>query len=119
MVEDIERAEYIRHRDDNDQWQLIDVREDWEIEIASITGATVISMREILSRQFELDKESPVAVICHSGGRSGRVADFLFQQGFPKVANIAGGIDAWSLVVDSTVRRCWQNPAGKTMDRLD
>ena len=79
MVEDIEPAEYIRRRDDNDQWQLIDVREDWEIAIASIMGATVISMTEIPSRQLELDKERPVAVICHSGGRSGRVADFLFQ----------------------------------------
>lgn len=119
MVEDIEPAEYIRRRDDKDLWQFTDVREDWEIAIASITGATMISMKQIPSRQFELDKEHPVAVICHSGGRSGRVADFLFQQGFPKVANIAGGIDAWSVVVDSTVPRYWKNPAGKTMDRLD
>lgn len=105
MVEDIGPAEYIRRRDENDQWQLIDVREDWEIEIASVAGAIVMPMLEIPSRQFELDKERPVAVICHSGGRSRRVANFLFQQGFPKVANIAGGIDAWSLVVDSTVPR--------------
>jgi rhodanese-related sulfurtransferase len=64
-----------------------------------------IPMMEIPSRIREIDKECPVAVICHSGGRSGRVADFLSQQGFSKVANIVGGIDAWTQEVDNTIAR--------------
>ncbi|MDA0679016.1 MAG: rhodanese-like domain-containing protein [Proteobacteria bacterium] len=105
MVEDIAPAEFVRRRQENDRWLLIDVREIWEIEVAKIGTAVAIPMMEIPSRQGELDKARPIAVICHSGGRSRRVADFLFQQGFAEVVNIAGGIDAWSLEIDSTVPR--------------
>jgi rhodanese-related sulfurtransferase len=44
-------------------------------------------------------------VLCHSGGRSARVAEFLGRQGFARVANIEGGIDAWSRDCDPTISR--------------
>ena len=105
MFEELGPADFIRQRDSDGVWQLLDVREQWELDIASIAGAIRIPMMEIPSRKGELDPSRPVAVICHSGGRSGRVADFLSRQGFPRVANIAGGIDAWSREVDDTVPR--------------
>ena len=62
-------------------------------------------MAEIPSRQTELDADKPVAVLCHSGGRSAKVADFLAGLGFSRVANIAGGIDAWAQEVDNSLPR--------------
>ena len=47
----------------------------------------------------------PVAVMCHSGVRSAAVARYLVANGFEPVANIAGGIDAWSLEVDDAIAR--------------
>jgi rhodanese-related sulfurtransferase len=85
------------------EWQLVDVREAWEIEIASVQQSIHIPMAEIPSRQSELDADAPVAVLCHSGGRSARVAAFLCNQGFSRVANVAGGIDVAVLN-----RLCWK-----------
>ena len=64
-------------------------------------------MREIPSRVGELGgKEAGrVVVHCHPGGRSLRVTQYLRQQGFTQVQNMAGGIDAWSQQVDSSVPR--------------
>jgi len=88
---------------------VLDVREAWEIGTASIAAdgfsLVKIPMNQIPARLFELDRGQPVAVLCHHGGRSQRVAMYLEQQGFGQVANIAGGIDAWSREVDPTVPR--------------
>ena len=53
-----------------------------------------------------LDREQPVAVICHAGVRSWHFGSWLIEQhGFPNVWNVQGGIDAWSVEVDSSVPR--------------
>jgi rhodanese-related sulfurtransferase len=62
-------------------------------------------MNEIPQRLSELDPQRPVACLCHHGARSQRVAMFLASNGFDQVANIAGGIDAWTTEVDSSVPR--------------
>ncbi|MBI5276640.1 MAG: sulfurtransferase [Burkholderiales bacterium] len=90
--------------------QLVDVREPWELQTAAVQppegfDVVVIPMNEIPARVAELDPERPVACLCHHGARSFRVAMFLEQQGFAKVANIAGGIDAWSQELDPGVPR--------------
>ena len=82
--------------------QLLDVREDWETEIASIEGSLFIPMGELPERFAELQKTAPVVCICHHGVRSMQVAYFLEHQGFTQVANLAGGIDAWAREVDIT-----------------
>jgi len=64
-----------------------------------------IPMNEIPARIAQLDPERPVACLCHHGARSQRVAMFLVQNGFTRVANIAGGIDAWSAERDEGVPR--------------
>jgi rhodanese-related sulfurtransferase len=89
---------------------LLDVREPWELQTASVRPEegfelAAIPMNEIPARLTELDADRPVACLCHHGGRSQRVAMFLAQQGFSNVANIAGGIDAWSQERDATVPR--------------
>jgi rhodanese-related sulfurtransferase len=55
-----------------------------------------IPMQEIPARLAELPADRPIACLCHHGMRSQRVALFLAHQGYTDVANIAGGIDAWS-----------------------
>ena len=75
---------------------LLDVREPFEFEMAQIEGANLIPLGELPARWRELDREKEIFVFCHSGVRSARAAEFLREAGFLKVANVAGGIDAWS-----------------------
>ena len=88
---------------------VLDVREPWELQTASVRAdgfeLLAIPMNTIPARLAELDAGRPVACLCHHGGRSQRVAMFLAQQGFANVANIAGGIDAWSQERDPSVPR--------------
>ena len=82
---------------------LLDVREPWEFEKARIEGATLMPMRELPSRIAQIDETKEVVAICHHGGRSMQVAMFLEKQGFKRVHNLVGGIDAWSRTVDPAV----------------
>ena len=82
---------------------LLDVREPWELQTASVTpqGFTLVAIprNEIPGRLAELSDGQPelrIACLCHHGARSQRVAAFLNQNGFDQLANVAGGIDAWS-----------------------
>jgi rhodanese-related sulfurtransferase len=84
---------------------LLDVREPVELGIASVARARHIPMREIPARLAELDPDQPIVVMCHSGGRSRRVADYLSSNGFTVVFNLKGGIDAWSTEIDPQVPR--------------
>jgi adenylyltransferase/sulfurtransferase len=84
---------------------LLDVREPFEFEMARIEGANLIPLGELPTRWQELDREKEIFVFCHSGVRSERAAEFLRAAGFGKVANVAGGIDAWSQEVDPNVPR--------------
>lgn len=88
---------------------VLDVREPWERQTASVRAdgfeLVAIPMAEIPQRLGELDPDRPLACLCHHGARSQRVAMFLAQQGYGQVANIAGGIDAWSAERDPQVPR--------------
>ena len=79
---------------------LLDVREPWELQTASVVpqgfALVAIPMNEIPGRLAELDPGQRIACLCHHGARSQRVAAFLNQNGFAELANVAGGIDAWS-----------------------
>ena len=88
---------------------VLDVREPAELAVASVQadGSTLLTipMGEIPARLGELDPDQPIACLCHHGARSMRVAQFLIQNGFAHVANISGGIDAWSQQRDPTIPR--------------
>jgi rhodanese-related sulfurtransferase len=91
------------------QVTVLDVREPWEVQTASIRAdgfaLAAIPMNDIPARLAELDADQPIACLCHHGARSQRVASFLAQNGFAHVANISGGIDAWSQEMDAGVPR--------------
>ena len=61
---------------------LLDVRENEEIAIAKIQSSTHIPMGQIVDRIDEIDKNKPVIVMCHSGGRSARVCVYLAENGY-------------------------------------
>ncbi|MBT8085223.1 MAG: sulfurtransferase [Woeseia sp.] len=105
MFEDMRPAEWLQRKESDELWQLLDVRESWEIEIAAIDGAVCIPMGEVPLRLDELDPMLPIAVLCHAGHRSAQVAALLDQSGFVTVVNIEGGIDAWAQDIDSAIPR--------------
>ena len=88
---------------------VLDVREPWEVNVASVQPEgfelVAIPMNQIPARLAELPEDRPIACLCHHGARSMNVAMFLMQQGYTDVANIAGGIDAWSREKDPGVPR--------------
>ena len=88
---------------------VLDVREPWELQTASVRAdgfeLVAIPMGELSARLAELDPARPTACLCHHGARSLRVAGFLEHSGFEQLANITGGIDAWSHENDPGVPR--------------
>ena len=82
---------------------LLDVRERDEWETARIIWAKHVPMGDVPVRLQELPKNGNVIVMCHAGVRSDRVARYLREHGFTSVANLAGGIDAWSREIDAAV----------------
>ena len=80
---------------------LLDVRETWEYERCHLDGAELLPMSGIPLRYGEIDPQREVVVICHHGVRSFHVARFLEHNGFTKVINLTGGVDAWAKEVDS------------------
>lgn len=82
---------------------LIDVREPWERDIAHISKSIHIPLKDFLNKSATLDRNKPIALICHHGVRSAKAAGLLLQQGFTAVYNVAGGIDAWSKEIDPSV----------------
>jgi rhodanese-related sulfurtransferase len=83
---------------------ILDVREAWEHAICALPGARLIPIEELPYRADELEPQRETVVYCHHGVRSAAAAQWLRQLGFPAV-NLRGGIDAWALAVDPSLRR--------------
>jgi monothiol glutaredoxin len=90
--------------DRGDPLQLLDVRTPEEQRIASIPGARLLDQR-VAEDVAELPKETLLVFHCHHGFRSQAAAQHFAARGFTNVCNVAGGIDAWSVAVDPSVRR--------------
>ena len=104
MIQDLTPKEF-RDCLVDDEVTLVDVREQWEFDICQIKGAILIPMGEIANSYVNLNKDSKIALYCHSGIRSMHVADFLLSKGFQSLANLQGGIDAWAQEIDTKVER--------------
>lgn len=103
MVREVTVEELKARRDNGENPLVLDVREDWELQLASIPGVVHVPMNQVPGRLAEFSRDAETIVMCHAGGRSMRVAHFLASQGFTNVANLTGGISAWSQAVDATV----------------
>lgn len=91
--------------DKGDKLVLLDVREPWEYTLAKIEGSVLIPLGTLPQNLDKLDPTAEIVAHCHHGMRSADAVGFLSQQGYKNVKNLVGGIDAWSLQVDSSVPR--------------
>jgi len=91
----------------DEDFLLLDCREPHEHAVARIEGAKLVPMNEIPARLAELEphRQRRIVVHCHHGGRSLRVAMWLRGQGFALTQNMTGGIDTWTLLVDTSLTR--------------
>jgi rhodanese-related sulfurtransferase len=94
--------------DSGEDLLLLDVRQLKEWNYAKIEGATLVPMTELEEKaktELASMKNRRIVTYCHVGGRSLRAAAFLRHLGFENVHSMAGGIEAWSLIVDPAVPR--------------
>ena len=97
-------AEFLKRREAGEPMTLVDVREDWETELAPVPATLVhIPIGQLADRLSELEPRQETVVICRSGGRSLQVAHYLAAQGFSSVYNLTGGILAWSRDIDPSI----------------
>ena len=101
-ISQISVQELKQRRDAGEDVFVLDVREPFEYQIAQI-GGKLIPQNDVPNRLAEIPRDREVIVQCKSGGRSQRIAEFLAQQGYPNVKNLAGGIQAWAEQIDPKV----------------
>ena len=84
---------------------LLDVREPWEFSICKIEGSINISMSNTEKLINELNTDDEIIAICHHGMRSFQVCNYLEENGFDRVSNLDGGIDAWAKTIDQDMEQ--------------
>jgi rhodanese-related sulfurtransferase len=99
---------------------LIDVREADELAEISYDVSSIkhIPLGELESRLSEVPKDIQVVVVCRSGGRSGKAQVLLQENGFKNIANMEGGMNAWSekgfpTLTGGEKKACCENPNSK------
>ena len=102
---EIQPAEVKARLDRGENLVLVDVREPWEFEICRIEGAKLMPLGALAASLNALPEVDEVICYCHHGMRSLDAAAWLRFQGFEKAKSLAGGIERWSLEIDSNVPR--------------
>ena len=82
---------------------IIDVREDFELEISKLDKAIHIPMNDLPKRLDELNSETDYVVMCRTGVRSAQICEFLSNQNFRSVSNLTGGINEWAKRIDTSL----------------
>lgn len=100
---EIDVATLARLRSEGAALTVLDVREPWEVAVASLPDVLAIPMGQVPARLDEIPSDKLVVVLCHHGGRSMRVTHWLRAHGRPDAVNLRGGIDAWSRQIDPAV----------------
>lgn len=90
--------------DSKQDFQLIDVREEHEVEICNI-GGEHIPMGEVMDNLDKISKTKQVIIHCRSGARSGAICQALESQGYSNVYNLKGGIIAWATDIDPSLTK--------------
>jgi adenylyltransferase/sulfurtransferase len=90
-----------------DSIYLVDVRQPWEHEIVHLHNDLLVPLDQLLDRADEVAPPDDALVVayCHHGIRSLNAAAMLVQLGHKRVASLAGGIDAWSQLIDPSLPR--------------
>ncbi len=107
QIQPFQLPDWISSKSASGNTVVLDVREPYEVQTACVTAngfeLVTLPMGSIVEKLSELDKDRPIACLCHHGSRSMQVAAYLSSQGFTHLANIEGGIHAWSSQVDPHV----------------
>jgi sulfur-carrier protein adenylyltransferase/sulfurtransferase len=104
-ADEISAAQLARELDAGNAVTLLDVREPWEAAIVSLPDSILVPLGDLEVSVPELPVDRPVVVYCHRGIRSERALEILRSSGITNSRHLAGGIDSWSVDVDSTVAR--------------
>jgi rhodanese-related sulfurtransferase len=107
MIRQMSVQDLARRLQGGERVHLLDVRQPWEHELVALPESQLIPLGELVQRLDEIQPEPglPVVVYCHHGIRSLSGAALLQTAGFPEVYSLAGGIDAWSLLIDPRLPR--------------
>jgi adenylyltransferase/sulfurtransferase len=101
-MKEITVSELKKLKDTKADFQLIDVREEHEVEICEM-GGECIPMGEVMDNLNKISKEKQVVIHCRSGARSGAICQALESVGYNNVFNLKGGIIAWATEIDSSI----------------
>lgn len=102
-MKEVTAQELKKMKDSKADFQLIDVREPHEADIASI-GGMLIPMATVLQHLDKIARDKPVVIHCRSGARSASVVQLLERQhGYSNLYNLKGGILAWAREIDPTL----------------
>jgi len=104
-VPDITVEELKSLRDRGEAIVLVDVREPREWAISDLADSVKIPLGTLPQSLEKLAKEDDIVVYCRSGARSGNAVQFLMQNGFERVRNLAGGINKWAERIDASLPR--------------
>jgi rhodanese-related sulfurtransferase len=109
-VPEISADQVAKKLENKDNFILLDVREPFELRIASVVAA-ISAPLSLLAEQgapalpstVRDNQMGEIVVMCHHGSRSAQVTAWLRQQGYQNAINLNGGIHAWSVLVDPAV----------------
>ncbi len=103
-MKEITVSELKKLKDENADVQLIDIREDYEIEIAEM-GGEHIPMGDVMDNLDKISRTKQVVVHCRTGARSAAICNALEKEGYKNVYNLKGGIIAWADEIDDTIMK--------------
>ena len=93
--------------DDQGDFVLVDVREEFEWDICKIKGAKLIPVSQIMNGQIgdleSMERDRKIVLHCHTGARSAEALQILRNKGFKNLKNLVGGIDSWANEIDSEI----------------
>jgi len=103
QYEEMDVTELEKHLKNGSSPTIIDVREEFELEISKLDEAIHIPMNDLPNRLDELNSETDYVVMCRTGVRSSQICEFLSNQNFRSVSNLTGGINEWAKRVDTSL----------------
>lgn len=105
MPKNITPQDLKARQDQGETFLVLDVREPWEVQEASVHGALNVPMDDVPASLDKIPHDRPVVVMCHTGSRSSFIADWLETRGYHNVLNLVGGIDRWAWEIDPDIPR--------------
>lgn len=103
-MKEVTVSELKKMKENRTDHQLIDVREEHELEICEI-GGEHIPMGDIMDNLGKISKDKVVVIHCRSGARSGAICQALETAGYNNVYNLKGGIIAWANEIDPSLTK--------------